>query len=191
MTDTINYSNIPQTRTEDGAFVFGDPDAPVTIVAFEDFLCPHCKAYQDTLHEFIEQHVIPGEARFEYRDLPVHGEDSYFAYGLVICATTKHIHFLRASDTMFRLTGDEALSKEEAHTFADELGLNDIQLTTCASENDQFRIDASIASANDIQKTPTIVVRDENGDIQTDALPRQPDLETLTAFIEERTGHSE
>ena len=187
----MDYSTITQSRTDDGAFILGDSDAPVTIVAFEDFLCPHCKAYQDTLHEFIKQHVISGEARFEYRELPVHGDDSYFAYGLVICATTKHIHFLRAADTMFRLTGDESLSKEQAHTFADELGLNDIQLTTCASENDQFRIDASIASAHDIQATPTIVTRDANGDLQTDTLPRQPDLETLTAFIEEHTGNSE
>ncbi len=186
MMDALDYSAIPQNRTDGGAFIFGDADAPVTIVAFEDFLCPHCKAYQDTLHAFIEQHVIPGEARLEFRDLPVHGEDAYFAYGLVICATTRHIHFLRAADTMFRLTGEETLSKDHTHTFADELGLNDIQLTTCASENDQFRIDAHIASSNDIQKTPTIVARDNDGKIQTAVLPRQPDLDTLTAFVNKR-----
>src|SRR4051794_33993937 len=42
------YSDIPQSRTEDGAFVLGDPDAPITIIEFLDWGCPHCQAYKPT-----------------------------------------------------------------------------------------------------------------------------------------------
>ena len=36
------YAGIPRDRTEDGAFILGFEEAPVTLVVFEDFLCPHC-----------------------------------------------------------------------------------------------------------------------------------------------------
>ena len=58
------FADIPQSRTEDGAFVLGDPDAPVTIVEFADFMCPHCQAYQTTVNRFIEQYVATGQAKF-------------------------------------------------------------------------------------------------------------------------------
>jgi protein-disulfide isomerase len=185
----LDYQDIPQHRTEDGAFILGQPDAPVTIVAFEDLLCPHCKSYQSTLNTFIEDYVIPGKARLEYRLLPVHGDDSIFAYSLVICAAEKNTHFWKAVETMFQIAGgDESLNKEQAHTFADELEFTDIRLTTCASENEQFRIDAVLATANEINATPTIAARDADDNLDTDILPRQPDLDALRHVVESHTG---
>ena len=67
---SIDYSSIPQARQADGGFVLGNPDAPVTIVAFEDFICPHCQAYEPTIDQFISKYVATGLARFEYRFLP-------------------------------------------------------------------------------------------------------------------------
>ena len=37
-----DYAGLSTFRRADGGFVLGEPDAPVTIVAFEDFFCPHC-----------------------------------------------------------------------------------------------------------------------------------------------------
>lgn len=178
-------TDIPQQRTDDGAFILGDEDAPVTIVAFEDFLCPHCQDYQATLQRFIEECVADGLARFEYRDWAIHGDDSIFAYGLVICAAEDEVPFLDAHDLMFDMAGDESFSDEQARAYAERLDRNDIPLTTCAAENEQFRADAHLATSLGINATPTITVRDADGNIDLDALPRQPDFETLRDYVQQ------
>jgi protein-disulfide isomerase len=37
------FARLPQTRTADGGFVVGAADAPITIVEFADYACPHCQ----------------------------------------------------------------------------------------------------------------------------------------------------
>ena len=51
--NVFDYSGIPQTRSDDGAFVLGEADAPITIVEFADFLCPHCQTYHATMQKVI------------------------------------------------------------------------------------------------------------------------------------------
>lgn len=69
--DMPDFSAVPQLRTDDGGFVLGDPDAPVTIVEFSDYLCGHCQNYESVARQFIEEYVLTGQARFEYRFFPV------------------------------------------------------------------------------------------------------------------------
>ena len=65
------YAGLKTFRRQDGGFVLGEPDAPVTIVAFEDFLCPHCQNYQPNLDSFIEDYVRTGGAQLEFRFYPL------------------------------------------------------------------------------------------------------------------------
>lgn len=52
--------------------VIGDPDAPVTVMAFEDYACPHCATYSlDVLPKLREEFVDPGKIRYEFRDFPL------------------------------------------------------------------------------------------------------------------------
>ena len=61
------YDNIQQSRLADGGFVIGSPDAPITIVEFADFACPHCQDYSSTMKQLVEDYVATGMARLEYR----------------------------------------------------------------------------------------------------------------------------
>src|SRR6188474_1184283 len=54
------YADIPFSRTEDGAPVLGNPDAPITIIEFADFACPFCQRYEPTMQEFIQEYVATG-----------------------------------------------------------------------------------------------------------------------------------
>lgn len=67
------YADIPFSRTVDGAPVLGDPDAPITIVEFADFACPHCQKYRPTMQAFIEEYVATGRAQYEFRYFPTAG----------------------------------------------------------------------------------------------------------------------
>jgi protein-disulfide isomerase len=53
----------------DGEPSLGPPDAPVTIVEFSDFQCPHCRTVQATLKTLRRQYA--GKVRLVHRDFPV------------------------------------------------------------------------------------------------------------------------
>lgn len=62
----------PALRTEvpiDGAPVRGAENARVTIVEFEDFQCPFCKAVQPTIKDLLKQY--DGKVRLLHKDLPL------------------------------------------------------------------------------------------------------------------------
>lgn len=68
------------TREADDPRALGDPDAPVVMVQWADFLCPFCGVYsRDTEPELIERYVDTGLMRIEWRDLPFQGEQAMLA----------------------------------------------------------------------------------------------------------------
>jgi protein-disulfide isomerase len=83
-------ASLPQWRTEDGAFVVGDENAPFTLIEFADWACPHCLTYEaDTIQPFIRDYVATGQANFEFRPFPTAGRDTTVAAAqLAECAET-------------------------------------------------------------------------------------------------------
>ncbi len=53
----------------DPARLRSDPDAPVTIVEFADFQCPHCRTVEPVLTQVIEKYK--GKVRLGFRDFPL------------------------------------------------------------------------------------------------------------------------
>jgi protein-disulfide isomerase len=50
----------------------GDPNAPVTIIEYASFTCPHCAAFhRDDLPEVKKQLIDTGRAKFVFRDFPL------------------------------------------------------------------------------------------------------------------------
>lgn len=67
----IDYDNQP---------FIGDVSAPVDIVEFGDYKCPHCKEFNDSLFPIInEELVTTGKAKFYFMNFPFIGPDSYTA----------------------------------------------------------------------------------------------------------------
>lgn len=58
----------------------GALDAPVVIVEYGDFRCPFCGLFaRDSMPVILEKYVDTGLVRFEWRDAPFFGEESYVA----------------------------------------------------------------------------------------------------------------
>jgi protein-disulfide isomerase len=80
---TVGLAGCLGGGSSDGAAdppVRGDPDAGVTLEAFEDFSCGACRAY--TLEGFPlleESHIQPGAIRYEFRNFPFIGDESFEA----------------------------------------------------------------------------------------------------------------
>ena len=57
--------------------MIGDPDAPATIVAFEDFKCPVCKSFEeDAYPQIINNLVETGQAKMYFMNFQFIGPDS-------------------------------------------------------------------------------------------------------------------
>lgn len=51
--------------------VWGDPQAPITMVVFSDFECPYCLDYFETVESLQEDWVDTGKLKVQYRDFPL------------------------------------------------------------------------------------------------------------------------
>lgn len=184
---TFNYDGIPTERTEDGAFILGDPDAPVTIVAFEDFLCPHCQSYQPELKRFFADHVATGEARFEFRML--RSTDPTFsgvAFSLAECANEiEEGAFWPAHDMLFDIASTERFDSDSARTFAERMDMSYSTLLECIEEpGKQWEVDGQLASGIErITGTPFIAYRVDGGELRFDLSPR-PTAGQISSFLD-------
>jgi protein-disulfide isomerase len=160
-TITDVYADIPQSRSEDGAFTLGDPDAPVTIIEFLDFGCPHCQAYKPTIDSFIEQYVATGQARYEVRLFPTAGGAlTDLAGRLAECADdTRPGAFWSAYDTLYTLGMNGKYNDKLGQAMANELGLEYASLLECAQTAEQITTDVEYGRTLGVTGTPAILVR--------------------------------
>lgn len=56
-------------ETAAGGYMMGDPDAPVKLIEYASFTCPHCARFHEAGYpELVEQYVKPGRVAFEFRN---------------------------------------------------------------------------------------------------------------------------
>ncbi len=160
------YDSLPQSRTSDGAFVLGNPDAPITIIEFADFACPHCQDYAPTMHQLIDEFVVTGKAKLEYRMFISGADPTYGPYvaQLAECAEDmKPGSFWQAHDTLFELGSRARFNSTTASTLADRLGLQYSALLSCAEKADQYTNDVRVGDSLGVASTPTIMYRIDDG----------------------------
>lgn len=185
-TTGVDYSQIPQARQTDGGFVLGDPGAPITIVAFEDFLCSHCQRYKATVDQLISEYVATGKARFEYRFTPVVSPAySALAAKLTECAEIlRPGSFWQAHDVMFEIAGARQYSDNSSRTFAEQMDMSYPDLLECTQDANQIDKDFLLADQLGVTGTPTIFVRYNNGFPQASPVGKQPTFAQLRILVE-------
>lgn len=182
---SVDYSQIPQERQPDGGFVLGNPDAPVTIVAFEDFLCPHCQQYNPTVEKFISQYVATGMARFEYRFLPA-VDPTYSALSAKFAECADILEpgsFWKAHDVMFELASTSRFNNNTPRTFADRMGISYSKLLECTADADQVVTDQQLGTQLGVTGTPTVMVRFGDSAPQQTQFGQQPNFEQLGMIV--------
>lgn len=104
-----------------GAPVFGDPNAPVTIVEFTDFECPFCSRANDTVHQLIEKN--PGKAKLVYRAYPLSfHKNAQLAHQAAEAAKAQG-KFWEYYDVLFK--NQKKLDRDSLIGYAKELGLDE------------------------------------------------------------------
>lgn len=162
------YASLPQNQTDDGAWVLGEPDAPITLVEFADFLCPACQGYKPDVDRFIREYVANGKAKYEFRTLVTAGTDRMEnASRLVECAAElKPGSFFEAYEVMFEYSMSGRLDLDVARPFAERMGLNLNELLRCRGNANQINVDLRLARALGASSTPSVFVRYNDSDPQ-------------------------
>ena len=161
------YQELPHSRAEDGGFTLGDPDAPITIIVFSDWACPHCQTYHEAIEPVLAEYLLEGQIKFEHRMLPTAGGMmTVYAGALAECADDMQDGGFWDS---YFLLYDLALAGTYDHyiittSVADALALDPDELYTCAGEFRQIRTDVELANSVGIQGTPAVMVRYGDGE---------------------------
>jgi protein-disulfide isomerase len=72
-TDTADAPTPANTAagTEGTAFVVGDPDAPVVVDVYEDYLCPACRAFEADAADTFDQLADDGDVQVRYHPVAI------------------------------------------------------------------------------------------------------------------------
>jgi protein-disulfide isomerase len=172
--DMPDLSGVPQSRTDDGGFVLGNPDAPLTLVEFSDYLCGHCQEYEQVARQFIEDYVLTGQARFEYRFFPVIDQTwSPLLARMTECSDILNPgSFWNAHMIMFDLAA-EGLSGTTPFIFATRAGLDYDAMVACVQTANQVATDAALGNAAGVTGTPAVRARFDGGELEVITLDDQ------------------
>jgi protein-disulfide isomerase len=159
------------TDMVDGTKV-GSDDAPLKLVAFEDFQCPFCLMYtSEDEPTIIEEYVKAGKLQLEFRQLPLLGVESTNAATAAECAAEQNrfwdyhsLLFLtqaRAGQVANEQLNVGRFSDDNLSGFAEEIGLDVAAFDKCYNSGDTLEaVQADVAEAGQrgIRGTPNFVL---------------------------------
>ncbi len=148
----------------------GENDAPITLVAFEDFECPFCQRFnQQTLPLIIDEQVKSGKVRFVWKDFPLsihsHAEKAHEA---ARCAWEQD-KFWEYHDVLFN--NQNGLSANNLKQYAKNLDLNESQFVSCLDSGKYTKLireKVSEGTAAGVNSTPSFLI---NGRMVVGAQP--------------------
>jgi protein-disulfide isomerase len=161
----IDYSSLPQSRLEDGGFVLGNPEAPITIIEFADFACPHCQDYKPTMDQFVKDFVATGKARYEFRTFPTAGGEATRFFGDVLACMEdqKEGVFWTGHELLFQKAMAGGYGQDTIRQVAQELGVDYTQALNCTREKSQVSSDVQLGQQLSVQGTPAVRMRGADG----------------------------
>lgn len=158
------FAEVPTIRAEDGAFVLGDPDAPVTVSIFADFLCPACQQYHATANDFIEEYVLTGQAKFEYRFFLVIDPFLSGLSSAVAECSFEQGAFWATNDELYRLAEAREIGDDLVSVVATNLSLDEEALDACVNEARLFQYQEDVVYGQELGVGSTPSIRVQVGD---------------------------
>lgn len=148
----------------------GSDDAPVKMIQYEDFQCPHCLTYTLNIEPFlVEEFVKAGLLQIEFRHLPVVGIESTTAAVGAACSAEQNRMFefanrlfAKQADPDFR-PDQGVFSQEGLVGIAGDLGLDTDAFMACQARPDALSpVAGDLAAAYSIgfRGTPNFVIND-------------------------------
>lgn len=178
----------PQARPMADGLAMGDPSASVTIEVFEDFQCPACKNFTETVEpSIVRDYVATGKVYYIFRQHPFIGNESFRAANASMCANEQG-RFWDYHDMLFTNWNGEnqgAFTDKRLVAFAEQLNLDMNEFNSCFQSNkyqDAINQDLAKGQQYGVTSTPSIFV---NGKLVTSETPGYvPNYQDIQKAIE-------
>ena len=138
--------------------IYGDPRAPVTVVMFADFQCPHCKAEAPVMREAVDH--FRGRVKLAFKHFPLKMHPQAAEAAVATEAAREQGKFWEMHDLVF--SRQNQLDDESLVAYAEQLGL-DVQRFKADMQSEKVRgrveRDRTEGEKLDIQGTPAVFVQ--------------------------------
>ena len=104
----------------------GDPKAPVVVVEFSDFQCPHCAAAQKPLKDLVLS--LPGQVRLCSKHFPLPGHPRAVQAAAAAQYAFHHKKFWEMSELLFAHQETDELNDAHLKEYAKQLGLDGAEM---------------------------------------------------------------
>jgi protein-disulfide isomerase len=169
-------SNIQTVSSEDAGgpvdiveMAIGAEDAPITVIEYASFTCPHCASFHENVFKDLKvDYIDTGKVKFIFRDVYF---DRYGLWASMVARCGGQERFFGMTDILME-TQREWTSSGDPVAIADALrktgrlaGLEDSALQACLK--DEAKAKALVAwfqenaAADKIQATPTLIIDGE------------------------------
>lgn len=163
---TVTPAALPNA---DGLSV-GDPSAPVTIDVFEDFQCPACQFFTESIEPLVIQNLVTnGQARYVFHNYPfldgdgVGSGESDRAAKASMCASEQDKFWEMHSILYANMASENqgSFSDRRLQAMAESIGLDINAFTECLDSNEyeaEVEADFELGQQMGVSGTPTVFV---------------------------------
>ncbi|MDR3390830.1 MAG: Na+/H+ antiporter NhaA [Sulfuriferula sp.] len=138
--------------------ILGPVHAPITLVEYGSYACPHCRAANERITEVRNQ--LGERLRYVFRHRPLIGSDLARPAAELAESAANHTQFWDAHVTL--MTRSNTLTEEDLRAVADDLGLTrmDAEMAQRVAERARQRVEFDIDSsqASGVYFTPTFFI---------------------------------
>ena len=149
-------------------YVLGDSDAPVSIDLYEDFQCPACKRWGESVFPLLATNELAnGKAKLVFHNFPFIGQESMIA-ARAAHAAARQGQFWDLWHALYANQGPEnagTITTAGVTDLAAGLGMDRAKFAAdMASSGAGIAVDASVADAHrlNVDSTPTLIVNGKN-----------------------------
>lgn len=163
----LELTNVSSILVDD--IVLGDPNAPVTIIEYASFTCPHCKNFHEGTFKKLKQNYInTGKVKFILRDVYF---DRYGLWAAMVARCDNSNRFYGIVDEIFRKQSEWTDGAENID-IANNLrkiglaaGMDNEKISVCLNDGDMAQALVDVYQTNverdQISSTPSFLINGE------------------------------
>ena len=181
-----DYNEVPVEWIDRNSI--GSPEAVVVLQGWEDFPCPACASWNQTVKpRLLDDYIKPGKVRLEYHYFPLsqHEPGASTSAQAAECAADQGA-FWPMHDKLFagQNSGAAAFSAERMITYAEDLGLDSRVFTQCLTGQEHFQaVQESLGQAMSLglNSTPSLLINNQLVDNPMDYAAVSAEIDRLLA----------
>lgn len=162
------YASIPQSIDVSGTGLgIGDPNAPVTLVDYSDFSCPHCYDLSPAISQVVADYAANGDVFVVFKPVAfVNPPYSVPAAAASICAAQQDVFWEMHEQiwSIFERNGPQGYNEALLSQRAREIGIDMGEFEECFNSDETLQAVQSVideAVESGVTGTPTVFVNGE------------------------------